>query len=242
MTTNADTPHPPSAPAAPPSSHQSPAERRRTRERAARVDRIRAAATRVFGRRGYEGATMALIAAEAEMGKASLYHYYPSKTALFGELVRDAAEELAVAVAQRVAPQTDPYETISVYLRESVHLFARHPEFAAVHRRAATAGPALVRELAGEGAAGAVAHSHAPLGRAIELVAQRLPRGRAEALPRLIASFLLGLGARVEGTPPGAPEPAAQVAALDQEVALFVDALRALTGDTTNQAAASPRP
>jgi len=194
------------------------------------VEKIRAAATRVFGRRGYEGATMALIAAEAELGKASLYYYFPTKSALFGDLLRATAEELGRAVTAAMAEEPDPFEVIAIYLRETVHLFARHPEFAAVHRRTATAGPDLFRELAGPEAAAAVGRSHALLGRAMGQVSRRLPAHHAETLPRLVASFLLGLGARIEGAPAGAPEASTSVPALDGEIALFVDGLRTLCG------------
>lgn len=211
-----------------PGAPQTVVERRRARERAQRLDKIRAAATRVFGRRGYEGATMALIAAEAELGKASLYYYFPTKSALFGDLVAATAKELERAVTEAMTEAGEPLEVIALYLRETVHLFAAHPEFAAVHRRASTAGPDLFRDLAGQEAAEAVGRSHALLGRAIGQLAGRLPRRHAATLPRLIASFLLGLGARVEGAPAGAPETSTNPAALDEEIALFVDGLRAL--------------
>ncbi|MFQ5697125.1 MAG: TetR/AcrR family transcriptional regulator [Myxococcota bacterium] len=57
-----------------------------TRQRA----RIRAAARRVFSRRGIAGVGLTHVAREAGVSRANLYHYYVDKA----ELVRDLAQEL----------------------------------------------------------------------------------------------------------------------------------------------------
>ncbi len=69
----------------------------RTKKQAAAVrdaaqESIRAAALRVFTRRGYDGATMADVAKEAHVSYGLAYHYFRSKDALFAELVRTAYE------------------------------------------------------------------------------------------------------------------------------------------------------
>ena len=52
--------------------------------------RIRAAARRVFARRGIAGVGLTHVAREAGLSRANLYHYYVDKSAL----VRDLAQEL----------------------------------------------------------------------------------------------------------------------------------------------------
>lgn len=53
---------------------------------------IRGAARRVFARRGVRGTGLGHVARAARMGRSSLYHYYPDKASLVGDLL---AETLA---------------------------------------------------------------------------------------------------------------------------------------------------
>lgn len=53
-----------------------------------------ARATELFGEHGYDELSMARIAREAGISKALLYHYFPSKRALFAAALADAATEL----------------------------------------------------------------------------------------------------------------------------------------------------
>lgn len=57
------------------------------------------AAAAVFARQGMEKASMAQIAAQAQVSKALLYHYYPSKDALIFGIVHSHLTELEAAVA-----------------------------------------------------------------------------------------------------------------------------------------------
>jgi len=66
---------------------------RRLREREERIRSILEAALRVFAREGLRPATMDAIAAEAELGKGTVYYYFPSKEALLEELVASLAGE-----------------------------------------------------------------------------------------------------------------------------------------------------
>jgi AcrR family transcriptional regulator len=60
---------------------------------------IREAARRVFARHGVAATGLAQVAEAAGMGRSSLYHYYPDRTALVRDLVRDLlAEEEALFV------------------------------------------------------------------------------------------------------------------------------------------------
>jgi AcrR family transcriptional regulator len=63
---------------------------------------IREAARRVFARQGVQGTGLSHVAREAGMGRSSLYHYYPDKDALLGDLLaetlRDEAELFRVSL------------------------------------------------------------------------------------------------------------------------------------------------
>lgn len=62
---------------------------------------IRDAARHVFAQRGVRGTGLVQVAEAAGMGRSSLYHYYPSKSSLVRDLVKDllAAEEAFFARA-----------------------------------------------------------------------------------------------------------------------------------------------
>jgi AcrR family transcriptional regulator len=62
----------------------------RDERRAQLLDR----ATELFAREGYEGLSMSRLAQEAQISKALLYHYFPSKRRLFEAALADGAEEL----------------------------------------------------------------------------------------------------------------------------------------------------
>ena len=61
--------------------------------------RLRAAAAAEFAARGFAGATVDRIAAHARVTKAMVYYHFPSKAALYREILRD----LFASVADRVA-------------------------------------------------------------------------------------------------------------------------------------------
>lgn len=50
---------------------------------------VRATAARIFREYGYLAATMDMIAAEVGLNKGTLYHYYPSKSAILYELMSE---------------------------------------------------------------------------------------------------------------------------------------------------------
>ena len=58
-------------------------EARRERERKVREGEIISAAEKVFGQKGFEGASMDEIAVEAQFTKRTLYQYFESKEELF---------------------------------------------------------------------------------------------------------------------------------------------------------------
>ncbi|WP_411840306.1 TetR/AcrR family transcriptional regulator [Paracoccus sp. ME4] len=56
------------------------------------------AAARVFAEQGMEKASMAQVAARAQVSKALLYHYYPGKDALIFAIITTHLEELDAAI------------------------------------------------------------------------------------------------------------------------------------------------
>lgn len=63
---------------------------------------ILATATRLFGEAGYRGVSMDRLSAEAGLTVRALYHYFPSKRALFDAATAEALTRFASEVAERV--------------------------------------------------------------------------------------------------------------------------------------------
>jgi AcrR family transcriptional regulator len=69
-----------------------------------------AAAKRVLADKGYHGTKIADIAFAADIGVGTFYLYYPTKEALFLELVEDTARTLKEEIDQARATVEDPVE------------------------------------------------------------------------------------------------------------------------------------
>jgi AcrR family transcriptional regulator len=103
----------------------------------ATYDAILEAATRIFGERGYAGATTNDIAELAGVSIGSLYQYFPNKDALIGALQWHHKIEIAAAVKTVLdaAPDRSLRESVATLVSAwfSVHL--RHARF---HQRLET--------------------------------------------------------------------------------------------------------
>jgi AcrR family transcriptional regulator len=75
--------------------------------RVRRREKILAAATRLFGRTTFELVQMEDVAAAAEVGKATLYRYFPSKDGLYLEVCTRAFQRLEgdLKAAAKLPPQ-----------------------------------------------------------------------------------------------------------------------------------------
>jgi len=63
-------------------------------QRDERRELLLARATELFAKHGYEGLSMSQLAREAQISKALLYHYFPSKRRLFEAALEEGAEDL----------------------------------------------------------------------------------------------------------------------------------------------------
>jgi TetR/AcrR family transcriptional regulator, mexJK operon transcriptional repressor len=98
-----------------------------------KVGQVLAAARRIFMDEGYGSASMDAIAREANVSKATLYAYYPSKHALFAACVSEECEKQKTAMGAIEAEHLSVEQTL---LRIGL-LFMRfmlRPEVIAVHR------------------------------------------------------------------------------------------------------------
>jgi AcrR family transcriptional regulator len=92
----------------------------------ARREQILDAAFHAFARRGYRDTVMDDIASAAETSKGGIYFHFPTKEAIFRELVRTTADRLAAKVDRAVAAQADPIDRADAALRTVLLTFAGH--------------------------------------------------------------------------------------------------------------------
>jgi AcrR family transcriptional regulator len=168
-------------------------ERRRERSR----EEIVEAARRVVLEKGIAGTTLEAVAKEVGLTKAALYYYYPSKDALFFELIFGALERQAQMTHDAVARATSGGEALGAIVRETVRAYQdRIDDFRLVF---------LIGQLS-PGAAKFSAEQFAKLrplndvtlsGATKILTEERKrERGRAQVEPRLLAflALLSGIG------------------------------------------------
>lgn len=94
-------------------------ERRRERSR----EEIVEAARRVLKKNGIAGTTLDAVAVEVGLTKAALYYYYPSKEALFFDVMFGSFSAQAHAVDAAVQKARDGSEALAAVIREMVNLF-----------------------------------------------------------------------------------------------------------------------
>jgi AcrR family transcriptional regulator len=92
----------------------------------ARRKEIGDAAIRVFNRLGYKGASMAAVAAELDLDRASLYYYISSKEELFDEIVRTVVER-DVALAKKIqASKMKPHRKLGDLIKALMSSYGEH--------------------------------------------------------------------------------------------------------------------
>lgn len=79
----------------------------------ARHREVSAAAYRVLGEKGYDGASMLRIARAASASNETLYRWYGDKKGLFARLVQDNAAETGQILKSAIAGQGDALETLN---------------------------------------------------------------------------------------------------------------------------------
>ena len=91
--------------------------------------RIINAALSVYAQYGAEGSTSRKIAARANVGKSTIYEYFPSKEALYDEALSHLLTGMSDARGiLRELAQTDPKAALLAYLRNAEHTALNEPQ------------------------------------------------------------------------------------------------------------------
>ena len=88
-----------------------------------------------FGANGFTGTTMQQIASAAGVSIKTLYAYYPSKTALYEEVMQVRASAFVEAVSRGLESADDPVERIEGGVRAYVEFLFEHEQWLQIHLR-----------------------------------------------------------------------------------------------------------
>ena len=112
-------------------------ERKLTRRGSERRDQVMEAGYRLFAEQGYHRTTVGDVCDALEVGKGVFYWYFPSKEALFTELLTISLLRLRRAQQEAIEGIDDPVERIERGIRASIEFFRANPGFLALSRTAA---------------------------------------------------------------------------------------------------------
>ncbi|MEA2195488.1 MAG: hypothetical protein QOG42_1922 [Solirubrobacteraceae bacterium] len=112
-------------------------------QRDERREQLLARATELFAEHGYEGLSMSQLAREAQISKALLYHYFPSKRRLFEAALEEGAAELRERTEPD--PARPPAEQLATTLDAFLQWVQERP--AAYATLLESAGAGEVREI-----------------------------------------------------------------------------------------------
>jgi AcrR family transcriptional regulator len=113
------------------------AERKLTKRGSERREQIVDAAVRLFAEEGYHGTAVGDICDALGVGKGVFYWYFPSKEALFSEVLQDSLLSLRRAQQTAIAEVGDPLDRIEQGIRASISFFRDDPSVLEVIRIAA---------------------------------------------------------------------------------------------------------
>jgi AcrR family transcriptional regulator len=102
---------------------------RRERERAAHRREMIEAAERVFARKGFDRATVADIAREAEFSVGALYTFFENKDVLWGQVVAKIGSDFMEAYRRETAAVGGPLEAISALILLRLRHAREHSAF-----------------------------------------------------------------------------------------------------------------
>ena len=136
---------PPSTPA--PLSAKEPKARRNK----LRKEEIVAEATRLFAERGYEGTSMGDLAERVGLRKASLFHHFESKDALYATVLSELMVAVQVSIVAAVAAEGSYVDRLDALTASMTDLLGNQPHAARLlMREAMDWGPVMQDRLAAQ--------------------------------------------------------------------------------------------
>jgi AcrR family transcriptional regulator len=100
------------------------------------ADKMLDAAVQLFGRRRFHEVRMDDIAAEAEVGKGTLYRYFTDKEQLYLELLRRSAKQYLALIDAEVAKAPTPRKKLRALIAAGFSFFDDRPHLGPLIQRA----------------------------------------------------------------------------------------------------------
>jgi AcrR family transcriptional regulator len=98
-------------------------------------DLIFEAAEFVFGRKGFDGATMQDIASEAGVSLKTVYVSFPGKSEIYLEIMKVRGKAMSEAVMEAHRSASSPIEKLELGTRAFVHFLFEHADWLRIHIR-----------------------------------------------------------------------------------------------------------
>jgi AcrR family transcriptional regulator len=100
-----------------------------SQRRTQREEQILEAAMQLFAEHGYSDTDTQLLADKLQVGKGTLYRYFPSKRELFLAAADRVMRLLRQSMDERLQGIDEPFERLGVGIRAYLSFFAEHPEY-----------------------------------------------------------------------------------------------------------------
>lgn len=90
--------------------------------------RILLAAEKTFAERGFSGSSMESIAIKAELSKQNLIYYFPTKEALYRNVLKNVIDLWMGKMALIEEPGASPLDVMKIYVRQKLELSRDFPD------------------------------------------------------------------------------------------------------------------
>ena len=100
-------------------------------------DLILSEARQCFANQGFEGTSLNDIAAGVGIRRPSLLHYFPSKEAIYRQIMQDALTDWDLRLREGLQAPPDGWELVDTILEVSFEFFRANPEMVSIVRREA---------------------------------------------------------------------------------------------------------
>jgi TetR/AcrR family transcriptional regulator len=170
-------------------------------------DRILAAALESFGTRGVDATSLDALGAELGVSKQTILYWYPSKEALLGAVIDEAARQISVTLESALQGAGEGWERIEAVVRAAFRLGGRRPEVLGMLREVNRLGAPAAPQMAA-GLQPLVDRATAYL--EAEMASGRIRRSDPNLLLLAIYSTVLGMVTEVELSRALGEEPSAR--------------------------------
>src|SRR5207249_2489369 len=105
-------------------------------------------ATRQFGAKGYDGASLESVASACGVRKQTLLYYFPTKDALFESCVLEVSARVAGKLTEALAEEMEPSRKAETVIHTLFGLAEEWPVFPQFAREAGRMGPEIIQAFA----------------------------------------------------------------------------------------------